>query len=286
MRTTAVLLILAAAPLLAAERTVDPTFLFRSVESATVAPSDETTATCRYKPLFGKASDTPSVPLGVVRFGVLVISPAGACETVQYQDEEQLYYVLAGDGAVSYRQNLSPVRQGDFMYFAPGTDHHAVNESDDELSVVVMGFSVDPEKRYGQPVKLPIAHESEAKKQVVGNHPPTTLYQLLLGGTNSQRDLLAVAHRVTSLFIMEFAPGGTNFPHHHLRDEEIYLVLEGQGEIVAGGGTDGIEGRRPAQSGDAYYYRPNATVGFYNNDQPDAKTARILAVRSVALDLN
>ena len=42
MRTTAALLLLAAAPLLAAERAVDPTFLYRSVESATVAPSDET----------------------------------------------------------------------------------------------------------------------------------------------------------------------------------------------------------------------------------------------------
>ena len=218
--------------------------------------------------------------MGVVRFGVLVVSPNGSCETVQYTDEEQLYYVLAGDGAVSYRENLSPVRQGDFMYFAPGTDHRAVNESGNELSIVVMGFSVDPEKPYGQPVKLPIAHESEAKKQVVGNHPPTTLYQLLLGGTDSQRDLLAVGHRVTSLFIMEFAPGGTNFPHHHLRDEEIYLVLEGQGEIVAGGGTDGVEGRHSAKHGDAYYYRPNATVGFYNNDGPAAKTGRILAVRS------
>lgn len=280
MQTTAALLLLAAAPLFAAERTVDPTFLYRAVESTDFAPSDETTATCRYKPLFGKASDAASVPLGVVRFGVLVVSPNGSCETVQYMDEEQLYYVLGGDGAVSYRENLSPVRQGDFMYFAPGTDHRAVNESGDELSIVVMGFSVDPEKHYGQPVKLPIAHESEAKKQVVGNHPPTTLYQLLLGGTDSQRDLLAVAHRVTSLFIMEFAPGGTNFPHHHLRDEEIYLVLEGQGEIVAGGGTDGVEGRHSAKPGDAYYYRPNATVGFYNNDGPAAKTGRILAVRS------
>ena len=50
---------------------------------------------------------------------------------------------------------------------------------------------------------------------------------------------------------MDFAPGGTNFPHHHETAEEIYLVIDGEGEMVAGGGTDGIEGRHPAKAGDA-----------------------------------
>jgi len=37
--------------------------------------------------------------------------------------------------------------------------------------------------------------------------------------------------------------------------------------------------RYAAKAGDAYYFRPNCTVGFYNQDKPDAK-AYILAVRS------
>jgi mannose-6-phosphate isomerase-like protein (cupin superfamily) len=78
---------------------------------------------------------------------------------------------------------------------------------------------------------------------------------------------------------MDFAPGGTNFPHHHEAAEEIYLVMDGEGEMVAGGGTDGIEGRHPAKAGDAYYFRPNCTVGFYNQNKPGAK-AHILAIRS------
>jgi mannose-6-phosphate isomerase-like protein (cupin superfamily) len=78
---------------------------------------------------------------------------------------------------------------------------------------------------------------------------------------------------------MNFAPDGTNFPHHHQNAEEIYLVLEGEGTMVAGGGMDGIEGRHPAKAGDAYYFRPNCTVGFYNQKKPDAR-AHILAVRS------
>ena len=59
-------------------------------------------------------------------------------------------------------------------------------------------------------------------------------------------------------------------------------MIEGQGEMVAGGGMDGVEGRHPAQAGDAYYFRPNCTVGFYNQITPGAK-AHILAVRSRVL---
>ena len=82
-----------------------------------------------------------------------------------------------------------------------------------------------------------------------------------------------------AFFWMDFAPGGTNFPHHHETAEEIYLVLDGDGQMVAGSGMDGIEARFPAKTGDAYYFRPNCTVGFYNKETPGAK-AHILAVRS------
>lgn len=76
---------------------------------------------------------------------------------------------------------------------------------------------------------------------------------------------------------MEIDPAGTNFPHHHPDAEEIYLIVDGHGEQVAGGGTDGIANRRPAKPGDAYFYRMNATVGYYS--APGVKS-RILCVRS------
>jgi hypothetical protein len=49
--------------------------------------------------------------------------------------------------------------------------------------------------------------------------------------------------------------------------------------MVAGGGIDGVEGRHPASAGDAYYFRANCTVGFYNQNKAGAK-AHILAVRA------
>src|SRR5258708_30905054 len=65
-----------------------------------------------------------------------------------------------------------------------------------------------------------------------------------MGDVDSKGDRLAAGHVLTNLFLMEIAPDGTNFPHHHEREEEIYLVLSGHGTMVAGGGMDGIAGRQ------------------------------------------
>ncbi len=139
-----------------------------------------------------------------------------------------------------------------------------------------MGFKIPPGT--APPSALQIANLSEVKKQTVGGHPDSVLYQLMMGATTSTRDRIAAGHVLTSLYVMEFAPGGTNFPHHHDSEEEIYVVLDGHGEMVAGSGIDGIEARFPAKAGDAYFFRLNCTVGFYNNkDAP----SHILAVRSL-----
>jgi mannose-6-phosphate isomerase-like protein (cupin superfamily) len=47
---------------------------------------------------------------------------------------------------------------------------------------------------------------------------------------------------------MDFAPGGTNIPHHHDNAEEIHYVLRGHGDMVAGGGMDGNEGRKTTEN--------------------------------------
>ncbi len=147
--------------------------------------------------------------------------------------------------------------------------------------MIVMGFRLPSGETVKPPAHLMIANLADVPKQTVASHPASTLFQLLLGTTESKRDRLAASRVVTSLFVMEFDPGGTNFPHHHDREEEIYLVLDGQGDMVAGGGLDGIEGKHPAKVGDAYFFRLNCTVGFYSRTLPGQPKARILAVRSL-----
>ena len=265
----------------AQERRVDPTFLRRSLPAVEAKTSDLTTPTCRYKPAFGEGDPDAGILRGISRFGELIVNPGGASAEVSYAAEEQVYVILDGSGLRRYGNERIPVRRHDFMYLAPGIPHGMENPSREPVRLVVMGFRIPSGAVVTPPSKLPLANISEVKLEVVGAHPPSTLYQLLMGDTKSKRDRLAAARVLTSLFIMEFAPGGTNFPHHHEREEEIYLVLNGHGEMVAGSGADGVEGRFPAKAGDAYFFRLNCTVGFYAGNKPGEDKSRILAVRSL-----
>lgn len=264
------LLVLAAVAHAAA---TDPTFLRRSAETASEAPSELTTDSCRYKPLFGAGDTHASAPRSVVRYGIVTVKDR--CRTAKFDREEQIYVVLDGAGSLLYASSKYPLKKDDFVYLPPGVEHGLTGD----LRVVWMGFRIPTNPAPFAETKPAMANLADVPKQVVGNHPPTTLYQLMIGNRESKRDKLAVGILMNSLFVMEFAPGGTNAPHHHEQEEEVYLLLDGTGDMVAGGGTDGIEGRFPAKPGDAYFYRLNTTVGFYNS--PWGPKAHILAVRSV-----
>jgi mannose-6-phosphate isomerase-like protein (cupin superfamily) len=281
-RIKSILLFLAVSFCLPAqERPIDPTFLRRFVPSLKEKAADLTTSTCRYKPIFGAGDPEARILRGIVRFGEISLDPGGASAEVEYAAEEQVYVVLEGEGILLYGAEKIPVREQDFAYLPPGIRHGVANPSSRTCRLIVMGFRIPAGVRTVPPPKPLLANIGDVKKEVVASHPPTTLYQLLMGDTQSKRDKLAAANVLTSLFVMEFAPGGTNIPHHHEREEEIYLVLNGYGEMVAGCGMDGIEGRYPARAGDAYFFRLNCTVGFYAGNKPGEEKARILAVRSL-----
>lgn len=272
------LLLLAVLPLAAAERTVDPTFLHRYLPDVNEAKSDISTATCHYKPAFGAGDAQARVPRGVARFAEIDVDAGGNCEAVAYPAEEQAYVVLDGSGSLDYAGEKLALRKHDFLYLPPGVRHAVASTAG--ARIIVMGYKMPASEHATPPAKPLVANFDEVKWQPVSGHPDTVLYQLLMGDTHSKRDKIAAGHVLISLFIMEFQPGGTNFPHHHENAEEIYLVLDGSGDMVAGGGMDGIEGRHPAQAGDAYFFRLNCTVGFYASKDATPK-ARILAVRSL-----
>ena len=268
---------------LAAARPVDPTFLCRRLPEVAPKASDLTTANCRYRPLFGAGAEQESAPKGIARYGVVEVDAGGTCASAAYAKEEQIYFVLEGQGALRYGGEAVAVKPDDFMYLAPGSEHTLSSNSGGPLRVVLMGYHVPEgsDSGSGASGKLRIANASQAEKRVLPGHPASTKYLLLMGGKDSKRDLIAAGQVLTSLFIMEFDAGGTNHPHHHIKEEEVYLLLDGYGEMVAGGGMDGVEGRHAATPGDAYFVRLNATVGFYADAGLGDKKARILAVRSL-----
>lgn len=259
------------------DRKIDPTFLHRSIGAVHEAATDITTAGCHYKPLFG-AGDSDVLPgSGVARFGEVVIDPRGSCKSANYVDEDQILVVLQGGGTLDYGAERVALAKEDFLY-VPATVPHALrNDGTAPLTVAIMGYHTKgfaPTQLPPRPLKDNIAN---VQLELVGSHPTSTHYRLLIGDKSQTRDRFDLGNVVTSLFLMEIDPGGTNFPHHHPREEEIYLVLDGHGEQVAGSGMDGIAGRFPAGPGDAYYYRANATVGYYS--AANVKS-RILCIRS------
>jgi mannose-6-phosphate isomerase-like protein (cupin superfamily) len=275
------LLLLIAPEPLAQERQVDPTWLHRYVPSLNDTRSDLSAATCHYKAIFGEGDSENRIMRSVARFGEATLDTRGSCPTVSYDRQEELYFVLEGKGVLHYADRAYPMRANDFTYLAPGVKHSIENDSNQPLRLVIMGFKVPSSISISAPPAEPkVVNMDDLKQQTVDGHPTSVLYKLLIGPRTASRDAIDQAYVMVSLFWMDFAPGGTNFPHHHEVAEEIYLVIDGEGEMVAGGGMDGIEGRHPAKAGDAYYFRANSTVGFYNQNKSGAK-AHILAVRSL-----
>lgn len=271
--------LLAIAPtVFGAERTVAPTWLYRNVANVPEKSTDISTPSCHYKPVFGAGDSETRIVRSVARFGEVRLDAGGHCKDVSYPAEEQIYYVLAGNGTLSYGERKTSVKKDDFIYLPPQVRHGLSNTSNSPLRLVVMGFKIPDDLTIPPPpAELQIANANDVNLEAVSGHPKSTQYRLLLGGRKGTRDRLDCGIVVTSLFLMEFAPGGTNFPHHHDTAEEIYLVLDGHGNIVAGGGKSGIEGLHPSGPGDAYFFRLNSTVGFYNTGRTKA---HILAVRS------
>ena len=278
MFKTLLLLLLIPSGVLAQEGKVDATWLHRSISPPN--KNGVQAGTCHYKPIFGEGDPDNRILRTVTRFGEFTVAANSKCQAALYDRQEEIYFVVEGNAVLHYADQTYPMRTNDFTYLPPAVSHSIANASGQMLRVLVMSFKIPARISIGAAPPAPkIVNLDAVKKQTVEGHPTSVQYKLLLGPRTATRDAIDQAYVVTSFFWMDFVPGGTNFPHHHEAAEEIYLVMDGRGEIVAGGGTDGIEGRHPAAAGDAYYFRPNCTVGFYNQNKPGA-TANILAVRA------
>lgn len=266
--------------LTAQDSKVEPTWLHRYVPRLNEGKSDLSSATCHYRAIFGEGDPEGRVPRTVARFAEVTLDANGNCQTVSYEREEEIYFILKGSAALRYGDASYPMRPNDFTYLAPGKKHSIANNSKEQVQVLVIGLKIPATVSFAAPSPVPkIVNVDELNERTVEGHPSSVLYKLLIGPHTGKRDAINEAYVVVDFFLMDFAPGGTNSPHHHEVAEEIYLVLDGEGEMVAGSGMDGIEGRYPAKAGDAYYFRQNCTVGFYNQNKPGAK-AHILAVRA------
>jgi mannose-6-phosphate isomerase-like protein (cupin superfamily) len=254
-------------------------YLKRSISQVPEMKMEISTNSAHYKALFGAGDDSSGSIKAINRYGNLTIDPMGSSRSLNYSDEELVLFVLDGTGILEYDKKEVPVSKNDFIYIPVGTKFGLSNPRERSLSVILMGFKIFPGTNIKTTPGLMIANADEVPFQVLGQHGPTTLFQLLMGNTESKRDRLAAAYQVNSLFIMDFAVNGTNIPHRHDNEEEIYFILRGQGEIVAGVTGDEKESRHPAKDGDAYFFSQKTLIGFYSGNKDGEEHAKILAVR-------
>jgi hypothetical protein len=182
---TALLAAISCIPLLYAdEHKIDPTFLYRDTSAVKASNSDLTTPGCHYKPLFGQGDSDTSIVVGVARYGEAVLDPHGACATVQYPGEDQVYIVLDGKGTVNYGNEIVPLDKEDYLYLPATVPHTLRNGSGSPLVVVVMGFRTQGFEK-SQPPSHPLkANIEDVPTGLVSGHPSSTLYRLLRSGRN------------------------------------------------------------------------------------------------------
>ena len=257
----------------------EPAFLRRSVGQIQEQSIDLSSATAKYKPIFGTGDPNVGDVKGLVRFGELTVEPGGSSRGGRYTDIEGVFFVLAGNGVLRYgRQNVA-IKKNDFVYLPVGVEHGISNQSETPLRLLVMGFKIPADKEVPPTPEPMMANADDVPLQVLASHGPTTRFGLLMGTTRSKRDKLAAAQQINSLFLMDFAAGGTNIPHRHRKEEEIYYVLRGHGDMVAGSDAAKKEMRHPARQGDAFYFASSTLIGFYSGMEEGEPHAQILAVR-------
>ena len=260
----------------------DPIFLRRQVSD--VRPqADDLTANApqaSYKPLFGIGDADAGQLQAIARYGELTVAPGGTSAMVSYPGEEQMYFVEEGRGTLLYAGEKVSVKKNDFLYLPAGVRHGVANSSDAPVRVIVMGYRIPAGTKVEPTPKLMLASADDVPLQILGSHGPTAQFKLLMGLTSSTRDKLSSAYVMDSLFIMDFAPGGTNIPHNHKTEEEIYLLLRGSGDMVAGLDADRKPVRYAVTAGAAFFFKPGTQVGFYSQAKEGQEHDLMLAVRS------
>ena len=273
--TIVLLMSIAVASVVAAE----PTFQRRSVADLAEQSTDLSTATAHFKPVFGVGDPNAQNVKGVLRFGELTVDAGGSSKIVSDKEAEGVFFILSGSGTLRYGQEKVPLKQNDFVYLPAGVEHGISNQSQEPLRLLVMAFRIPEGVEAPATAKLMMASADDVRLQTLASHGPTTQFKLLLGTTKSTRDKLAASRQINSLFVMDFAAGGTNIPHRHAKEEEIYYILRGHGDMVAGADAAKKEMRHPSKEGDAYYFTHSTLIGFYSGAEEGEDHALILAVR-------
>jgi uncharacterized cupin superfamily protein len=202
----------------------------------------------------GLAQGAGARRLGVNRIQV----PPGKAATPQHAEDEELFFVLGGSGWSVQEDGTFAIRAGDTVYYRAWRPAHTVVAGDDGLDVIAMGVlgpfggvrfprlgvvkvmdllvSGDTTHQWELeaalgPIELPA--EPDPRPATIANLDE--LEPRRFGPTRAWG--LSRHFGVTGLALnyAELAPGGQTAPLHcHSMEEELFVVLAGDGALVLG----------------------------------------------------
>jgi uncharacterized cupin superfamily protein len=222
--------------------------------------------------------------------------------------EEEIFYVLGGSGLLYQGGKTCAVAAGDCIVHRAGTAHHTLRAGEDGLDVLAFGERIGVEVAHLPRARVVWAHPAWVEDSP-GEHPdareaaagplefpePGERFRNVAAraevegvervhGTHARvrYDLASAAgSRRTGLKLTEIRPGMRSAPLHcHSAEEEIFVVLEGEG-IVELGAAEPVEEHpvraghvlaRPAGTGISHCFRAGEggmTVLMYGTRDPN-----------------
>jgi uncharacterized cupin superfamily protein len=256
--------------------------------------------------LLGTAAGCDRVGLRRIR-----ISPGRQSTPVHaHFGEEEIFYVLRGSGFSWQEKGVYDIGEGDAILHPHGGPAHTIVGGDEGIDVLAFGdnlrheavrfpriesawiggmiFDFHPihqfqlEAERAGPVEVPVARDRRPSTLV--NVAELEAIEVDRGPARGRARFVgrALGARRTALNLAELAPGGESAPPHcHSAEEELFVVLDGEGVLLLVG-HDGEEqehpvGRgslvaRPAGTGVAHGFRAGErglTLLMYSDKHPD-----------------
>lgn len=95
--------------------------------------------TSLYQQILGISTPRPGMTKAITSLWIMTIKPGGTNKRHVHEDQEQVYFVLEGEGIVEVGEERSKVKAWDVIYLPPKIPHAFYNDT--EAPCLVMGIS-------------------------------------------------------------------------------------------------------------------------------------------------
>jgi uncharacterized cupin superfamily protein len=231
-----------------------------------------------------------SLAVGLVRLGVnrIAVEP-GCAGTPQHAEDEEVFYILGGSGFSVQEDGCFAIGAGDVVHYAAWNPAHTVVAGDDGLDLIafgtadmswlvrfprilrvqtggllVAGEEINQWDIEGQLPRIDVKDPPDPRPASIVNIADVPSFEFERGPARSRARFVArtMGMRRIALNHAELLPGGEAAPPHcHSHEEELFVILDGDGVLLLGADEEEHPVRagsivgRPAGSGVAHAFR-------------------------------